>query len=48
MNYWFFFPFMIALTGALLNNVQGWSAKFWQRFLTNYVRIYAAGSGYDW
>lgn len=45
MNCRFFFPFMIALpevhseTGALLNNVQGESANFWQQFLTNYVRI---------
>jgi len=54
MNCRLFFPFMIALTevysetGATLNNVQGQSAKVWQEYLTNCVRIEAGGNGHDW
>jgi len=42
--------FMITLTevysetGAILNNAVGQSAKFWQEFLTNCVRIEAGGN----
>ncbi len=54
MNCRLFFPFMIALTevysetGATLNNVKGPSAKFWQEYLTNCVRIEAGGNRHDW
>jgi len=54
MNCRLFSPFMITLaevyseTGAILNNAGGLSAKFWQEFLTNCVRIEAGGNGHDW
>ncbi len=54
MNCRLFFPFMITLTkvysetGAILNNVGGQSAKFWQEYLTNCVRIEAGWNGHDW
>jgi phage-related minor tail protein len=49
MNCRLFSPFMITLAevysemGAILNNVQDQSAKLWQAFLTNCVRIEAGG-----